>query len=72
MERYYKNKYIKNTISKTDDIEFQIIEWHTQDEFDSNDDVSENSSSSSLEKCLDRYTMRCFGVTTEGISITCC
>jgi DNA polymerase elongation subunit (family B) len=71
MERYYKNKYIKNTISKTDDLEFQIIEWHTQDESGVIDDDSSEGSSSSLEKCLDRYTMRCFGVTTEGISITC-
>ena len=75
MERYYKNRYIKNNISKTDDIEFQIIEWHTQDESgiidDDSSDGDSNNSNKQLEKCLDKYTMRCFGVTAEGISITC-
>ena len=75
MERYYKNRYIKNNISKTDDIEFQIIEWHTQDESgiidDDSSDGDSNNSDKQLEKCLDKYTMRCFGVTAEGISITC-
>jgi DNA polymerase elongation subunit (family B) len=71
MERYYKNKYIKNTISKTDDLEFQIIEWHTQDESGIIDDDSSDGASNSLEKCVDKYTMRCFGVTADGISVTC-
>ena len=73
MNSYYKETYIKNNLLKTDDIEFQIIEWHTQDEYDMTDDNSTDTSNSNkkTEKCMDKYTMRCFGVTKEGISIAC-
>lgn len=73
MDRYYKENYIKNTLSKKDDIEFQIIEWHTQDESNDMDSDSdnENDSENDSARTYDKYMMRCFGVTTEGVSITC-
>lgn len=70
MDKYYKNTYINNKLSNKEDIEFQIIEWHTQDEYDIFDDCTDDSSDN-LNKCMDKYTMRCFGVTSEGISIAC-
>jgi len=74
MNNYYKHTYIKNTIDIKNDIEFQIIEWHSQDENDALDDTSDESSSNSnyhVRQCHEKYVIRCFGVTTEGISITC-
>lgn len=75
MEEYYKENYIKNNLSKKDDIEFQIIEWHTQDEsndFDSDsENDNDNDSEDGIAKSHDKYMMRCFGVTKDGLSITC-
>ena len=70
ISQYYKKNYIKKKIESSDDIEFQIIEWHTQDEADIFDDSSDGSEKK-VERCNEVYTMRCFGVTSEGISITC-
>lgn len=69
LSKFYKKNYIQESINKTDDIEFQIIEWHTQDE--GYDDDNESDDNSGSKECTDKYIMRCFGVTSEGISITC-
>lgn len=70
ISKFYKKNYIKKKV--VDDIEFQIIEWHTQDE---SEDLDESESENSEEKakldCKDKYIMRCFGVTSDGISVTC-
>lgn len=66
LSSFYKKSYIKNDIEKNDDIEFQIIEWHCNDEND-DDDESDNEN----DNCMDKYVMRCFGTTLKGISITC-
>jgi DNA polymerase delta subunit 1 len=72
MERFYKSNLIKipDDFYKND-IEMQIIEWWAQDEEDEEvDDGSEdNVSNESLNK--DVYTIRCFGVTKSGVSVTC-
>jgi len=67
MDKFYRKNYIQNTISYEDDLEFQIIEWNCQDEVKDNfeDDDDENQ----FEKS--KYTIRCFGVTEAGISVTC-
>lgn len=65
LSKYYKKNHIKP--NKITDVEFQIIEWHTQDEGnDESEDGSEDSNN-----CKDKYVMRCFGVTNEGVSVTC-
>jgi DNA polymerase delta subunit 1 len=74
MERYHKSKYI--TIPENfykNDIDMQIIEWWAQDEenIDDDDDDSQDSNNSYNKKNMDVYTIRCFGVTKEGISVTC-
>lgn len=70
MNTYYKKNYIKKSV--TDDIEFQIIEWHTQDEEDLMYESSEDSNfSQNTKKTHETYTIRCFGVTAEGVSVTC-
>lgn len=73
ISHFYKQNYIKKQLESQDDIEFQIIEWHTQDENedDTLDDLSSNDSDNNISKCADKYTIRCFGVTSDGISITC-
>jgi len=68
ISKFYKKNHFKSIVNKTDDIEFGIIEWHTQDESEDNNDS--DSDSGELE-CVDKYIMRCFGVTSEGISVTC-
>lgn len=69
MEKFYKKNYIKNNISKNDSLEFQIIEWFNQDE--NNLHADSESESDDIKNCDKVYTMRCFGVTTSGISVTC-
>lgn len=70
MNTYYKKNYIKKSV--TDDIEFQIIEWHTQDEEDLMYESSEDSNfSQNTKKTHETYTIRCFGVTSDGVSVTC-
>jgi DNA polymerase elongation subunit (family B) len=68
MDKYYKRNYIKNKYGNNDnDIEFEVIEWHAQDEsLEDDDDDNEVK-----ESCKDLYTIRCFGVTEEGVSVTC-
>lgn len=63
MEKFYKKNYI-NVSETLGDIEFQVIEWVTLDEAE--DDFGDES-----EICNEIYTMRCIGVTAEGVSITC-
>ena len=70
MEKFYKKNYIKNLNGKQD-LEFQIIEWHCQDEVKDNLDEIEDDSNDYNKICKEKYTMRCFGVTEEGISVTC-
>jgi len=66
INKFYKKNYIQNNIKEKLDLEFQIIEWHCQDEIkDEIDDEEENP----YEKS--KYTMRCFGVTEKGVSVVC-
>jgi len=59
----YKKVNIRN---KKKDIEMQIIEWFAQDE-----SLDESEDSDSDNSCRDIYTIRAFGMTSEGISVTC-
>ena len=63
MESFYKSNYIQNDYAKKD-IEFQVIEWSTLDE--NQEDLEEDD-----DLCNEVYTIRCIGVTSEGVSITC-
>lgn len=65
MEKFYKKNYIENVKCK-DDLEFQIIEWNCQDE---EKDEIEEEDENPYEKS--KYTMRCFGVNEEGVSVVC-
>lgn len=71
MEKYYRSK----SKNKLDDLSFQIIEWHAMDEECENDDseVSDVSEVSDNYNKVEnkKYVMRCFGVTSDGTSITC-
>jgi hypothetical protein len=77
IQTYYKKNVIKNNIKKNEDIEFQIIEWHALDEstvVNGDSDMSERSDGSFSSRNKEEnkeYVMRCFGVTSDGISITC-
>ena len=70
MDKFYKKNYIKYSNNlKDEDLEFQIIEWNAADEpRDYDDDLSEGNEN---ESCNEAYTMRCFGVTSEGASVMC-
>lgn len=76
MEAYYKKNHITipDNFYKSD-IDIQIIEWWAQDEYDDKeqDDVSDASDDMSCNssKNTDVYTIRCFGVTKTGVSVTC-
>ena len=71
MEPYYKKNYKDCKDSKKlGDVEFQIIEWVAQDEPSGIEDDNETEGSEG-ESCDERYTIRCFGVTQEGVSVTC-
>jgi DNA polymerase elongation subunit (family B) len=70
MEKYYKKNYKKMSDKVRDDVEFQIIEWVAQDEPSSESDT-ETEESGAEAACDERYTIRCFGVTQEGVSVTC-
>lgn len=67
--KYYRKNYIKHTNKNLADIEFQIIEWHAQDESNENENDSEDSTGN--KTCNDAYIIRCFGVTSGGSSVTC-
>ena len=69
MEKFYRSNFI--TVPENfykNDIDMQIIEWWAQDEEgkDESDNGSENSDINN-----DVYTIRCFGVTKTGVSVTC-
>ena len=72
MEKFFKKNLIKVPKDLTD-IDMQIIEWWAQDEEDINDaeSDSDNDSNNSIEYNSEVYTIRCFGVTKEGVSVTC-
>jgi len=68
MDKFYRKKELNFTNKK--DIDFQIIEWWCQDEYNpEEEDETENEEEDSKNK--DTYTIRCFGVTSTGDSITC-
>jgi len=79
MNKYYRSKYVKPDVDFLKrDIDMQLIEWWAQDE--SQEDVSEeegeecNHCNRNSEYCrcnLDEYTIRCFGVTKSGVSVSC-
>ena len=71
MNKFNKDNYIylpQNYDKK--DIEFQIIEWYNQDE-EYDETSNDSNSQENVEICNEIYTIRAFGVTIEGISITC-
>jgi DNA polymerase elongation subunit (family B) len=70
MERFYKSNliHIPDNFYKND-IEMQIIEWWAQDEEDDNEEDEIESQENDLNNEV--YTIRCFGVTNTGISVTC-
>jgi DNA polymerase delta subunit 1 len=72
MEKFYKKNYVKipDDFYKKD-IEMQIIEWWAQDEEGDLEDSDDEMSNGSISKNTDVYTIRCFGVTQTGISVTC-
>jgi DNA polymerase elongation subunit (family B) len=70
MERFYKSNliHIPDNFYKND-IEMQIIEGWAQDEEDDNEEDEIESQENDLNNEV--YTIRCFGVTNTGISVTC-
>lgn len=71
MDKYYKKNYIKK-YEKNQDIEFQIIEWHAQDEcLTEHNELTLDNTSIEENNYIEQYTIRCFGVTKEGVSVTC-
>lgn len=73
MDKFYRTNFI--TVPENfykNDIDMQIIEWWAQDEEYENesDNGSENSNAHS-DINNDVYTIRCFGVTKTGVSVTC-
>jgi DNA polymerase elongation subunit (family B) len=74
MESFYKKNYI-NLAPTPDkpDLEFQVIEWHAQDDKfnDSDSDSDSEGGSGCNHACGDLYTIRCYGVTAKGVSVTC-
>jgi DNA polymerase delta subunit 1 len=72
MESYHRNnvKPIQDDCLNHD-IDMQIIEWWAQDEEADTGDSASADSNGNSDAINDEYTMRCFGVTREGNSITC-
>jgi DNA polymerase elongation subunit (family B) len=72
MNHFARNKVIEvpNDVFKQD-ITFQIIEWWAQDEQEDDDSLDTITNDSNSAANSDIYTMRCFGVTKEGVSVTC-
>ena len=72
MERFYRSNFVKvpDDFHKKD-IEMQIIEWWAQDEEDDEADDGSEDINSQDEKNKEVYTIRCFGVSKTGVSITC-
>lgn len=73
MEVFYKKNLIKiPTDFYKNDIEMQIIEWWAQDEENDEEDLDGTEpEENDDEKNNEVYTMRCFGVTKTGVSVTC-
>ena len=79
MEKYFKCELDKDVYKN--DIDMQIIEWWAQDEeVDSNESEDESDSgrckycNRSLDECkcnFNEYTIRCFGSTKDGVSVSC-
>jgi DNA polymerase elongation subunit (family B) len=74
MEKFYKKNFIHipDDFYKSD-IDMQIIEWWAQDEEDTENDIvsEELDGYNDNETNKEVYTIRCFGVTKSGISVTC-
>jgi DNA polymerase elongation subunit (family B) len=74
MDKFYKKNliHIPDDFYKSD-IDIQIIEWWAQDEEDIENDILSEDSGGYDGKELNKevYTIRCFGVTKSGISVTC-
>lgn len=81
LKNFFKSKV--NRSNNKDDIDMQIIEWWANDEINESADTT-SCSGSDEDKCkyctyssdyckciLDEYTIRCFGRTSDGTSITC-
>lgn len=58
---------IEDSLKK--DINMQIIEWWARDE--DNSEINSDSDDSTDDKISSVYTIRCFGVTEQGIATTC-
>jgi len=74
MDKFYKKNliHIPDDFYKSD-IDMQIIEWWAQDEENIENDILSEDSGGYDGKELNKevYTIRCFGVTKSGISVTC-
>lgn len=73
MESYYRSKVIKvQDDFLKNDIDMQIIEWWAQDE-DNLDEIEDSNNGSVDDSDVNAqvYTIRCFGVTKSGVSVTC-
>lgn len=82
MDKFYKKSDGAVTAATEGDIQMQIIEWWAQDETpDEADERFDENEEGQCEHCtkpeaycrcnLDAYTIRCFGVTDAGVSVTC-
>lgn len=70
MNRYFKSNYVKIPSDiLQNDIDLQIVEWKAQDEEDESASEEIEDTEKYIDPCV--YTMRCFGVTNTGVSITC-
>jgi DNA polymerase elongation subunit (family B) len=72
MDRFYRSSLQKKVLAgqgltSKDDLVFQIIEWHLNDEEVDTGDASDNSDAPVNEQ----YTIRCFGATESGASVCC-
>jgi DNA polymerase elongation subunit (family B) len=62
----------KAKIDSSKDIDMQVIEWWAQDEEDNDDaDDDEDSASQNSFYIKSKYTIRCFGKTSSGASVSC-
>lgn len=66
MNQLRKNKKIK--WNQKNDLEFQVLDWHSLDLFEEPDDDSEDEEEGYRKKER-RYIIRLFGVTKEGYSV---
>jgi DNA polymerase elongation subunit (family B) len=84
MSKLMLSKFFRKKVpcKNSENIELQIIEWWANDELnESNCESSEDSENDKCKYCnnspdycrciLDEYTIRCFGRTADGVSVTC-